>query len=113
MRLLDDLESSDPEMFLATGLISIFGLRLSELAELEVRGEKLYVGHIKNNLNTTNQDRDSRRVFAMDLIEKPNLGNKLISLLDSELVKLPATVLKQISLVDDKNSYAEEYIWKY
>ena len=26
---------------------------------------------------------------------------------DSELVKLPATVLKQIKLVDDKNSYAE------
>ncbi len=107
LRLLDDLESSDPEMFLATGLISIFGLRLSELAELEVRGGKLYVGHIKNNLNTTNQDRDSRRVFAMDLTDKPNLGNKLISLLDSELVKLPATVLKQISLVQDKNSYAE------
>ena len=107
LRLLDDLESSDPEMFLATGLIAIFGLRLSELAELEVRGGKLYVGHIKNNLNTINQDRDSRRVFAMDLIEKPNLGNKLISLLDSELIKLPATVLKQISLVEDKNSYAE------
>ena len=106
-RLLDDLESSDPSMFLATGLISIFGLRLSELAELEVRGGKLYVGHVKNNLNTTNQDRDSRRVFAMDLTEKPNLGNKLIKLYDSELVKLPATVLKQISLVDDKNSYAE------
>ena len=106
-RLLDDLESSDPSMFLATGLISIFGLRLSELAELEVRGGKLYVGHVKNNLNTTNQDRDSRRVFAMDLTEKPNLGNKLIKLYDSELVKLPATVLKQIKLVDDKNSYAE------
>ena len=43
----------------------------------------------------------------MDLTDKPNLGNKLISLLDSELVKLPATVLKQISLVQDKNSYAE------
>ena len=51
MRLLDDLESTDPEMFLATGLISIFGLRLSELAQLEVRGGKLYVGQIKNNLN--------------------------------------------------------------
>ena len=95
-------------MFLATGLISIFGLRLSELAELEVRGGKLYVGHIKNNLNTTNQDREEqRRVFAMDLVEKPNLGEKLIQLYKSQLIKLPATVLKQISLVEKKNSYED------
>ena len=33
-KLLDDLESTDPEMFLATGLVSIFGLRLAELAVL-------------------------------------------------------------------------------
>jgi len=107
-RLLDDLESSDPSMFLATGLISIFGLRLSELAELEVRGGKLYVGHIKNNLNTTNQDREEqRRVFAMDLVEKPNLGEKLIQLYKSQLIKLPATVLTQIAKADDETGYAE------
>ena len=108
LRLLDDLESTDPEMFLATGLISIFGLRLSELAELEVRGGKLYVGHIKNNLNTTNQDKqDQRRVFAMDLVEKPNLGEKLIQLYKSQLIKLPATVLKQIAKADEVKGYAE------
>ena len=33
-RLLDDLESKDSSLFLAVGLISIFGLRLSELAVL-------------------------------------------------------------------------------
>ena len=68
--LLDDLESSDPEMFLATGLISIFGLRIAELAVLKVREGNLYVGHVKNNRNTTNKKRIDRRVFAMDLIEK-------------------------------------------
>ena len=108
MRLLDDLESTDPEMFLATGLISIFGLRLSELAQLEVRGGKLYVGQIKNNLNTTNQDvQDSRRVFAMDLVEKPNLGEKLIQLYKSQLIKLPATVLTQIAKADEVEGYAK------
>ena len=41
---------------------------------------------IKNNLNTTNQDKgDQRRVFAMDLVEKPNLGEKLIQLYKSQL----------------------------
>ena len=53
--LLDDLESSDPDMFLATGLISIFGLRIAELAVLKVREGNLYVGHVKNNRNTTNK----------------------------------------------------------
>ena len=95
-------------MCLATGLISIFGLRLSELAELEVRGGKLYVGHIKNNTNTTEQDRATqRRVFAMDLVEKPNLGEKLIQLYKSQLIKLPATVLTQIAKADDEIGYAE------
>ena len=107
LRLLDDLESSDPEMFLATGLIAIFGLRLSELAKLNVIENKLYVGQIKNNLNTTNKKKTMRRTFAIDLIEKPNLGNKLIKLYDSELIKLPATILRQINLVEKKNKFGD------
>ena len=105
--LLDDLESSDPEMFLATGLISIFGLRIAELAVLKVREGNLYVGHVKNNRNTTNKKRTDRRVFAMDLIEKPNLGKKLISLYKSELIKLPKTILNQIKLVEKKRSFGD------
>ena len=45
-------------MFLATGLVSIFGLRLAELAVLKVREGNLYVGQVKNNKNTTNQKRN-------------------------------------------------------
>ena len=86
-RLLDNLESTDPEMFLATGLISVFGLRISELAVLKVVDGKLTVGHIKNNENTANKKRKPRRAFAMDLIEMPNLGNRLIQYYDSKLIK--------------------------
>ena len=43
----------------------------------------------------------------MDLIEKPNLGKKLISLYKSELVKLPKTVLKQIELVEQKRTFGD------
>ena len=106
-RLLDDLESRDNEMFLATGLISIFGLRLAELAELQVVDGKLYVGHVKNNINTSDIARDSRRAFAMDLIQKKDLGEKLIRLYDSGLVKLPATIRTQINLVEKKNRYSD------
>ena len=106
-KLLDDLESTDPEMFLATGLVSIFGLRLAELAVLKVREGNLYVGQVKNNKNTTNQKRKDRRVFAMDLVEKPNLGKKLIHLYKSQLIKLPATILTQINLVQKKNRFGD------
>ena len=107
-RLLDDLESRDPEMFLATGLISIFGLRLSELAVLRVdKDMNLFVGHIKNNTNTTNKKRKERRVFACDLIEKPDLGKKLIGWYKSKLIKLPQTILTQIDLVEKKRSFGD------
>ena len=77
LRLLDDLESRDPSLFLAVGLISIFGLRLSELAVLRAVDGKLYVGNIKNNINTKAKKED-RRVFPMDLLARKNLGKNLI-----------------------------------
>ena len=89
------------------GLVSIFGLRLAELAVLKVREGNLYVGQVKNNKNTTNQKRKDRRVFAMDLVEKPNLGKKLINLYKSQLIKLPATILTQINLVQKKNRFGD------
>ena len=106
LRLLDDLESRDSSLFLAVGLISIFGLRLSELAVLRVFDGKLYVGNIKNNINTKAKKED-RRVFPMDLIEKKNLGKKLIKLFESEKITLPIPVINQIKMVKDKNRYGD------
>ena len=105
-RLLDDLESKDSSLFLAVGLISIFGLRLSELAVLNVVEGKLYVGNIKNNLNTKAKKED-RRVFPMDLFVNKNLGKKLIALFESKKISLPKSVLNQIEMVKDKNRYGD------
>ena len=106
LRLLDDLESRDPSLFLAVGLISIFGLRLSELAVLRAVDGKLYVGNIKNNINTKAKKED-RRVFPMDLLARKNLGKKLIELLESKKISLPMPVLNQIEMVKDKNKYGD------
>ena len=106
LRLLDDLESSDSSLFLAVGLISIFGIRLSELAVLRAVDGKLYVGNIKNNINTKPKKED-RRVFPMDLLAKKNLGKKLIELYESKKITLPLPVLKQIEMVKDKNKYGD------
>ena len=105
-RLLDDLESKDSSLFLAVGLISIFGLRLSELAVLKVVDGKLYVGNIKNNINTKAKKED-RRVFPMDLFTRKNLGKKLIELFESKKITLPKPVLNQIEMVKDKNKYGD------
>ena len=105
-RLLDDLESRDSSLFLAVGLISIFGLRLSELAVLRVLDGKLYVGNIKNNINTKAKKED-RRVFPMDLFIRKNLGKKLIELYESKKIPLPKPVLNQIEMVKDKNRYGD------
>ena len=105
-RLLDDLESRDSSLFLAVGLISIFGLRLSELAVLRVLDGKLYVGNIKNNINTKAKKED-RRVFPMDLFTRKNLGKKLIELYESKKITLPKPVLNQIDMVKDKNRYGD------
>ena len=105
-RLLDDLESKDSSLFLAVGLISIFGLRLSELAVLRVLDGKLYVGNIKNNINTKAKKED-RRVFPMDLFTRKNLGKKLIELYESKKITLPQPVLNQIEMVKDKNRYGD------
>ena len=106
LRLLDDLESRDPSLFLAVGLISIFGLRLSELAVLRAVDGKLYVGNIKNNINTKAKKED-RRVFPMDLLARKNLGKKLIELFESKKITLPIPVLNQIEMVKDKNKYGD------
>ncbi len=105
-RLLDDLESRDSSLFLAVGLISIFGLRLSELAVLRVLDGKLYVGNIKNNINTKAKKED-RRVFPMDLFTRKKLGKKLIELYESKKISLPKPVLNQIEMVKDKNRYGD------
>ena len=105
-RLLDDLESRDSSLFLAVGLISIFGLRLSELAVLRVLDGKLYVGNIKNNINTKAKKED-RRVFPMDLLARKNLGKKLMELFESKKIALPIPVLNQIEMVKDKNKYGD------
>ena len=106
LRLLDDLESRDSSLFLAVGLISIFGLRLSELAVLRAVDGKLYVGNIKNNINTKAKKED-RRVFPMDLLARKNLGQNLIELFESKKIRLPMPVLNQIEMVKDKNKYGD------
>ena len=67
--LLDTLKETNPKLYLAVGLIALHGLRLSELATLEVRdGNKLFVGSIKKNVQNKGKKNPPRRVFALDIL---------------------------------------------
>ena len=82
--------------------------RVAEAAELVLQGQaySLITSHVAEKYSISRRQA-RRRVFAMDLVEKPNLGEKLIQLYKSQLIKLPATVLKQIAKADEVKGYAE------
>ena len=48
-------EDGRKDLYLATALISLYVLRLGELAELNVIDVELFVGHIKQNVQTLRQ----------------------------------------------------------
>jgi len=96
--LLDSLYDN-PELKLAVALVGLFGLRPSELMTLKVEDGNLYVGPVKRNANTNDEDQKERRVMALDLKELPNEGQKVIAQYASGLVKLPKAIL---TLQDEK-----------
>tara|TARA_Y100001968_G_scaffold318721_1_gene349307 strand:+ start:1294 stop:1590 length:297 start_codon:yes stop_codon:yes gene_type:complete len=65
--LLDKFEDKKLyELWLACGLIGYFGLRLDELAVLQVDGNKLYVcSKVKQNLRST-ENRRPKLAFRLD-----------------------------------------------
>ena len=106
--LLDTLKETNPKLYLAVGLIALHGLRLSELATLEVRdGNKLFVGSIKKNVQNKGKKNPPRRVFALDILGREGLGNELVAQYKSGLVGLPEAIENQIKMVQKKRRFAD------
>ena len=106
--LLDTYKEENPRLYLAVGLIALHGLRLSELATLEVRdGNKLFVGSIKQNIQNQGKKIPPRRVFALDIKGKEGLGNELVAHYASGLYGLPEAVENQINMVEKKGRFSD------
>jgi integrase len=111
--LLDQLEADQkPELRLAVGLVGLYGLRPAELAVLHVvedkdKSLKLRVGQVKRNAKTMNQKKELRLVIPIDIDGRQGEAQRLLSLYHSGLVKLPASLLKQIDLVEDKKKFQD------
>ena len=101
--LLDTLKETNPKLYLAVGLIALHGLRLSELATLELREDnKLFVGSIKKNVQNKGTKNPPLRVFALDILGREGLGNELVVQYKNRLVGLPVAIKNQFKMVQKK-----------
>ena len=93
-QLLDLLESlyENSELRLAVALVGLFGLRPSELMELEVRDGHLYVGETKRNRHSAAKAKGKRLALPLDLNELPEEGSRVLKQLESGLIKLPTSI---------------------
>ena len=108
--LLDQMEADGKhELRLATGLIALFGLRLSELAALTVEGDKLYAGsYVKRNAATLAQKpKPPRRCLPLDIAGREGEGQRLLALYQSGMVKLPTPILNEIAKVEEKETFQQ------
>ena len=111
--LLDQLEADGkPDLHLAVGLVGLYGLRPAELAVLQVvedkdKNLKLRVGQVKRNAKTMNRKKELRLVIPIDIDGRQGEAQRLLRLYHSELVKLPASLLKQIELVEEKKKFQD------
>ena len=64
LSLIDNLYDN-PELRLAVALVGLFGLRPSELMELEIRDGLLYVGTTKRNRHTAAKPKSKRLALPL------------------------------------------------
>ena len=107
--LLDQLEADgEHELRLAVGLVGLYGLRPAELAVLEVREGKGYVGHVKRNSSSMSaKAKQSRRVQPLDIAGREGEGERLLQLYASGLMKLPKSLRNQIAMVEKKGRFQD------
>jgi integrase len=107
--LLDQLATDGKhELRLAVGLVGLYGLRPAELAVLEVREGKGYVGQVKrNNSSMGGKTKAPRLVKAVDIAGREGEGDRLLQLYASGLLKLPKSLRNQIDKVEAKGRFQD------
>lgn len=96
--LLDDLQTRGlHQLRLAVALIGLFGLRPAELALLQVREGKLFVGSgVKRNHQTKQISKPPRSTRALDIEGRFGEGSKTLHLFSTGQLKLPESIQTQI-----------------
>ncbi len=106
--LLESLKKNNKHsLYLAVGLVALYGLRPSELAVLEVRDSNLFVGHVKNNENSIGISKPPQKVQAIDLASLPGEGARLVALYESGKVQLPLAVRNAIKKAKETGEFKQ------
>ena len=112
--LLDNIEADGRlDLWLAVGLVGLYGLRPSELAVMRLDDDgKLYVGgQVKRDAKAIEQgtEKPERLVKALDLNGRRGLGKRMALLWDNGKgqIKLPLAVRNEIARVEEKNTFKE------
>jgi hypothetical protein len=94
--LLDHLEASRPELWLAVALVGCYGLRPAELGVLHPRGGLLYVGSVKRNARTAATPSPDRLALPLELPAAGGAtrddGGRALRLLEAGLQELPKPI---------------------
>ena len=108
--LLDALKNTSPELYLAVGLIGIYGLRPAELAVLDINeNEQAIVWNniVKRNRRTMNKKPWPRLVLPLDIPGRKGEGQKLFDMWRKGLVKLPNALLNAIEKAKVTSNYKQ------
>ena len=103
-------EHKKPELRLAVGLVSYFGLRKAELAVLMPENGRLYVAMtVKENARTKAKGKRKPRLAGALAIEgRPKSeAADMLAQLESGLVKLPKAIRNQIDMVPQKGHFQD------
>ena len=112
--LLDNLEADGKlDLWLAVGLVGLFGLRPAELAvmRLDEDGRLFVGGQVKRDATAIEQgtEKPERLVKALDLNGREGLGKRMAMLWNNGRgqIKLPLAIRNEIAKVEERNTFKE------
>ena len=106
--LLDALRDASPELYLAVGLVALYGLRPAELAAMEPNdfGElTVWNNTVKRNKQTMRQPAYKRLVSFLDVPGREGEAEKLWNSYTAGLVKLPPSLVNAIAKAKRTHQY--------
>tara|TARA_B100000989_G_scaffold287906_1_gene258007 strand:+ start:604 stop:1233 length:630 start_codon:yes stop_codon:yes gene_type:complete len=103
--LLEALErDKEYEMRGLVILYSVFGIRLCEIAKLEIKDGVAQLTTLKQNEKTMYEEPKVRTIAPLNLPNPPKEGERVLSLYESGKLKFPSRIEKVITKHNDKNN---------
>ena len=83
-------------------LSAVYGIRISEIANMKIKDKKVEITTLKQNVKTMLEEPHVRTVEPLNLPNLAKEGEKIISDLESGKIKYPDPILRAIAKSDDE-----------